>query len=76
MFAKEMNVEPKFSALPDWMLGLIGLFIPIMKELKEMTYQYKTDYFFNSNKFNKRFGYTPITPEEGVKNLVRDLETV
>ncbi len=74
LFAKEMNVEPKFSALPNWMLGLIGLFVPVMKELKEMAYQYDRDYFFNSSKFNKRFNYTPITPEEGVKNLVRELK--
>jgi nucleoside-diphosphate-sugar epimerase len=74
LFAKEMNVEPKISILPDRMLGFIGLFVPVMKELKEMTYQYDRDYFFNSSKFNKRFNYTPITPEEGVKNLVKELK--
>lgn len=73
LFAKEMNVEPKSSALPDWMLGAIGLFVPVMKELKEMAYQYNRDYSFNSNKFNKRFGYTPVSPEEGVKHLVEEL---
>lgn len=73
LFAKEMKVEPKISALPDWMLGLLGLFVPVLGELKEMTYQYDRDYFFNSSKFNKRFNYTPITPEEGVKNLVKEL---
>jgi len=73
LFAKEMHVEPKFSALPDWMLGLIGLFVPVMKELKEMAYQYDRDYFFNSSKFNNRFGYVPMTPEEGVKNLVAEM---
>lgn len=74
LFAKEMNVEPKFSALPDWMLGLIGLFVPILGELKEMTYQYDRDYFFNSSKFNKRFRYTPISPEDGVRALVKELK--
>lgn len=74
LFAKEMNVKPVFSALPNWMLGLLGLFIPVMRELKEMAYQYDRDYFFNSSKFNKRFGYTPVTPGEGVKNLVKELK--
>lgn len=73
LFATQMKVESKVSALPDWMCGILGLFIPVMKELKEMTYQYDRDYFFNSTKFNKRFGYTPIPPEEGVKNLVKEL---
>jgi len=75
LFAKEMNVKPGITALPGWMLGLLGLFIPVMKELKEMAYQYDRDYFFNSSKFNTRFGYQPLTPEEGVKMLLSDLKT-
>ena len=75
LFPKEMYVKPGITALPDWMLGLLGLFIPVMKELKEMAYQYDRDYFFNSSKFNTRFGYQPLTPEEAVKMLLRDLQT-
>ena len=74
LFANEMGVEPKISILPDWMLAILGLFIPILKEMKEMSYQYDRDYFFNSNKFNNRFGYKPISPDEGVKKLVKELE--
>lgn len=74
LFAKEMGVEPKFSVLPDWLLGILGLFIPVLKEMKEMTYQYDRDYFFNSNKFNNRFGYKPISPEDGVQKLVEELK--
>jgi nucleoside-diphosphate-sugar epimerase len=76
LFANEMGVEPKFSILSDWMLGMLGLFIPVLKELKEMTYQYDRDYFFNSSKFNNRFGYKPISPEEGVAKLVKELAAV
>jgi nucleoside-diphosphate-sugar epimerase len=74
LFANEMGVEPKISILPDWLLAILGLFIPILKEMKEMSYQYDRDYFFNSNKFNNRFGYKPISPDEGVKKLVKELE--
>lgn len=74
LFANEMGVEPKISILPDWLLAILGLFIPILKEMKEMSYQYDRDYFFNSNKFNNRFGYKPISPDEGVKKLLKELE--
>ncbi|MEK6553084.1 MAG: NAD-dependent epimerase/dehydratase family protein, partial [Bacteroidota bacterium] len=40
LFAKEMNVENKVSILPMWLLKILGLFIPIMKEMPEMMYQY------------------------------------
>lgn len=74
LLAKEMKVESRVSVLPEWILGLLGLFIPLLGELKEMTYQYDRDYFFNSSKFNKHFGYVPITPEDGVRTLVRELK--
>ncbi len=71
LFAAEMNVSPKVSAVPIWMLGVLGLFIPIMGELKEMAYQYDRDYLFDSSKFIKRFGGTVTTPAEGVRQTVR-----
>lgn len=74
LFAKEMGAEAKIRVLPIWMMGVLGLFIPIMKELKEMAYQYDRDYYFNSDKFEKRFGYQPVSAEEAVKQLVAQLD--
>lgn len=67
LFAKEMNVENKVSILPMWLLKILGLFIPIMKEMPEMMYQYDRDYFFDSSKFDKRFSFKTTTYQEGVK---------
>jgi len=65
-----MNKKKKISVLPVAAMGLIGLFVPVIKELKEVSYQLDRDYFFNSSKFNKRFNFTPTTPEEGIKEVV------
>lgn len=65
-----MNKKKKIRVLPVAAMGLIGLFVPIIQELKEVSYQMDRDYFFDSSKFNKRFNFTPITPEEGVKEVV------
>jgi nucleoside-diphosphate-sugar epimerase len=67
LFAKEMNVENKVSILPMWLLKILGLFIPIMKEMPEMMYQYDRDYYFDSSKFDKRFNFKTTTYQEGVK---------
>lgn len=67
LFAKEMNVQNKVSILPMWLLKILGLFIPIMKEMPEMMYQYDRDYFFDSSKFDKRFSFKTTTYQEGVK---------
>ncbi len=70
LFAKEMNASNKYQMLPNWLLKVLGLFIPIMKELPEMNYQYDRDYFFDSSKFNKHFNYTPTTNAEAVKQTI------
>jgi len=67
LFAKEMNGENKVSILPMWLLKILALFIPLMKEMPEMMYQYDRDYFFDSNKFDKRFNFRTTTYQAGVK---------
>lgn len=72
MIAAELGIrEPALSILPKWMLYPLGLFIPVMREMPEMMYQYDRDYFFDSSKFTGRFGF-PATPyEDGIKETCR-----
>jgi len=67
LFSKEMNVSNKVSVMPVWLIKILGLFIPIMKEMPEMMYQYDRDYFFDSSKFDKRFNFKTTTYLEGVR---------
>jgi nucleoside-diphosphate-sugar epimerase len=67
LFAKQLDASPKLSVLPAWLLGIIGLFVPIMGEIHEMAYQYTQDYVFDSSKFEQVFKFTPTDPEEGVR---------
>jgi len=73
LIAKELKVEAKYQTIPKWMIQLLGLFIPVMKEFPEMLYQYEQDYIFDSSKFEKRFGMKATTPEEGVKIMILDI---
>ncbi len=73
LFAKEMNANNKYQILPNWLIKVLGLFIPFIKELPEMNYQYDRDYFFDSSKFNKRFNYTPTKNAIAVKRTVEQL---
>ena len=65
-----MNKQKKIQTMPDWMISTLGIFVPILKELQDVGYQFKQDYFFNSCKFNKRFNFTPTSPEDGIKEMV------
>jgi nucleoside-diphosphate-sugar epimerase len=71
LFSKEMNVRNRVSVMPSWLIKMLGPFMPIMKEMSEMLYQYDRDYYFDSAKFEKRFNFRTTTYQEGVQNIVR-----
>ena len=75
LIAKELKVEAKVQMVPIWLIKILGLFIPIMKEFPEMIYQYEQDYIFDSSKFEKRFGITATDPKDGIKMLIESLKT-
>ena len=70
LFSKEMKVSNKLVVMPMWMVKLAGIFVPVLKEMREMMYQYDRNYFFDSSKFDKRFNFKTTTYHEGVRNTV------
>jgi nucleoside-diphosphate-sugar epimerase len=71
LFSREMKVANKVFVIPLWMIKLLGIFMPLMKEMPEMMYQYDRDYVFDSSKFEKRFNFIPTTYLEGVRLTVQ-----
>ena len=74
LIANELHQEPKIQPVPKWMIHLLGIFIPIMREFPEMLYQYQQDYIFDSSKFEKRFGIMATSPQEGIKKFIENLK--
>lgn len=70
LFSKEMKVANKIFVMPLWLIRIVGIFVPVIKEMPEMMYQYDRDYFFDSSKFEKRFEFIPTTYSEGIKRIV------
>ena len=69
-FAHGFGKPNKAQLATPLIVTLMGIFIPIMRELKEMLYQYDRDYVFDSQKFNQRFDFTPTSYAEGVKTIL------
>lgn len=48
--------------LAPWLIRLLGIFVPTMRALHEMLYQYDRPYRFDSSAFTERYGWkaTPI----------------
>jgi nucleoside-diphosphate-sugar epimerase len=70
--AKEMGVTPKYQAAPKFLVRLLGWFVPIMREMVEMMYQYDREYVFDSSKFAERFDFQPTPYREGIRTIVEN----
>ena len=68
--AREFGGETKVQIVTNFLMTIMGLFVPALKEVKEMNYQYDRDYVFLSDKFNKRFNSEPTRYSEGIKAVV------
>lgn len=71
--AAALKTKPRISVISDFMMVVLGLFIPVLREIREMTYQNSHDYVFDSSKFCRRFGLTPTDPETAIEELVSHL---
>jgi nucleoside-diphosphate-sugar epimerase len=68
--AKKMGVKSRHRVASKFIIRLIGLFVPVMKESVEMLYQYDRDYVFDSNKFEKEFNQKPTSYEDGINEII------
>jgi nucleoside-diphosphate-sugar epimerase len=68
--AEAYGVEPKYTVLKKWMMQMVGIFNPLVKESNEMLYQYEDDYLFDSTKFEKRF-FKATPYREGIVEVAK-----
>ncbi|MDQ6902054.1 MAG: NAD-dependent epimerase/dehydratase family protein [Bacteroidota bacterium] len=63
--AKIFNVPQKHTLISKGMIGTLGVFMRTMYEMKEMLYQYDSEYIFDSSKFDNTFNFKPTSYKEG-----------
>jgi nucleoside-diphosphate-sugar epimerase len=76
LFANEMNASDKIQAIPNWMIRILGVFIPFLREMPEMMYQFDRDFNFDSTKFINKFGFVPTPNKEAVAETIQALRIV
>jgi nucleoside-diphosphate-sugar epimerase len=57
---------------PRWMVGIIGIFVPVMRESVEMLYQFEVDYRFDSSKLEQAFKVQATAYREGIAATLKD----
>ncbi|MGE3176830.1 MAG: NAD-dependent epimerase/dehydratase family protein [Vicinamibacterales bacterium] len=57
---------------PRWMLVLMGLFVPVLRENMEMLYQFEHDYRFDSTKAERFLGISATPYHAGISAMLKD----
>ena len=70
-FASALRREIAITKAPTWLLRVIGLFQPMMREVAEMTYQWKQPYVVDDAKFRATFGLGPTPWNDAVAETVQ-----
>ncbi len=66
LVARSAQVEGKVSAMPSWLLGILGRFVKPLGELIELQYEFDSDFVLDSSAFEARFNCVPTPLEAGV----------
>jgi nucleoside-diphosphate-sugar epimerase len=68
--SKPLGREVRITALPRWVMKAMGLFVPILRELDEMAYQWEGPFVVDDSRFRKRFGLLPTDLDEAARATV------
>jgi hypothetical protein len=70
--ACELANQPyKLQVAPRWLLRLMGIFMPVLRENEEMMYQFEHDYRFDSSKIESAFGLQATPYRQGISGSLR-----
>ena len=70
--ACELAERPyQLQTVPRWVLKMMGVFVPVLRENMEMMYQFDHDYRFDSAKIEKAYGLIATPYREGIAATLR-----
>jgi nucleoside-diphosphate-sugar epimerase len=76
LFRRETGRDFRVSFIPPVIARLLGLFNPAVREVNEMSYQFRTDYVIDWSRFRVRYPDVAATPyDAGVRAMVRSFAT-
>nr|MCH9682318.1 NAD-dependent epimerase [Deltaproteobacteria bacterium] len=65
-FAAHAGTSVKVRRIPQWALRTLGLMVPVMSALAEMTYQWDAPYLMDDGDFRRTFAVGPTPLAEAI----------
>lgn len=60
---RQMGQEIRLKRAPGWLLPLLGVFMPVLREIREMGYQWDEPFVVDDARFRARFQVVPTDQE-------------
>ena len=70
MVFEETGHSPKIQVMPKWLLKMLSLFSPIVRELDEMLYEFEEPFILDHSKFAQAFGNRATPLREAIHTTV------
>ncbi|MDX2161653.1 MAG: NAD-dependent epimerase/dehydratase family protein [bacterium] len=70
MIYQAAGTEPKMRGASTLMMRALGLFVPAVKEMVEMMYEFNKPFILDSSKFTTQFGMTATPHQDAVRETV------
>lgn len=62
--------DVEIERVSDWMQSVIGVFVPAVREVREMRYQWEAPFLVDDRQFRARFAFTPTSLAAGAQATV------
>lgn len=62
--------SPRIQTLPGWAMRALGIFVPFLRELEEVRYQFERPFVVDSSAFETTFGVGPTPMEQALQATV------
>jgi nucleoside-diphosphate-sugar epimerase len=69
-FSLALGREIRVAALPRWLVTTLGVFVPLLREVGEMQYQWDEPFVISDRRFRERFGLRPEAPDTAASATV------
>jgi nucleoside-diphosphate-sugar epimerase len=66
-FGAVLGQDISLNEMPHWLLNTLGLVVPMVREIKEMAYQWDEPFVVDDSRFRASFDLRPVAAEEAAR---------
>jgi nucleoside-diphosphate-sugar epimerase len=67
---EEAGTSFKVRVMPKLMLSVLALFVPALREMKELLYEFEETFIVDHGKFERAFGANPTPHREAIRQTL------